>query len=165
MNAARDCLGRQMTKTLPYQEGTWFAMPLRQGGYAIGMIARMAPRGRIVLAYFFGPKWDIIPALGFAEGLQSKDAVNCLRIGDLGLIDGSWHVLGVLPNWNRQAWPMPTLVRRDELSKRAWRSVYSDSDPSKLTREEPIPYEGCELERDALYGYGAAELLLTKLLG
>lgn len=51
-----------MAKRLPYREGTWFALPLRKGGYAVGVVARMAPRGRIILAYFFGPKRNQIPS-------------------------------------------------------------------------------------------------------
>jgi hypothetical protein len=104
-------------------------------------------------------------ALADVARLQRKDALSRLRIGDLGLINGEWLVFGELPNWDRQAWSMPPFVRRDDLSRRAWRSIYSDSDPSKLDREEPVSYETSELERDALHGAGAVELLLTKLLG
>ena len=157
--------GRQLMKSLPYREGSWFAIPLRHGGYTRGAVARMAPGGRIVLAYLFGPKRDAAPVLVDAERLQPKDAVRCLRIGDLGLINGDWSVLGELPNWDRHAWSMPLFIRRDDLSKRAWRSIYSDVDPSKLEREEPVSYETGELERDVLHGAGAVELLLTKLLG
>lgn len=152
-------------KSLPYREGSWFAVPLRQGGYAVGLVARMAPTGRIVLAYLFGPKRDSVPSLADVAGLQPKDAIRCFRIGDLGLMTGEWPVLGESPHWDRRAWPMPSFVRRDDLSKRAWRSAYCDSDPSKLEREEPVSYEASKLERDALHGAGGVELLMTKLLG
>lgn len=152
-------------KPLPYREGSWFAVPLRQGGYAVGVVARMAPRGRIVLAYLFGPKHDTVPSLADVAPLQSKDAIKRLRIGDLGLMNGEWPVLGELPDWDRQTWSMPSFVRRDDLSKRAWRSIYSDSDPSKLEQEDPVPYESSGLEESALRGYGSVELVMTKLLG
>lgn len=58
---------------------------------------------------------------------------------------------------------MPAFVRKDELSGKAWKVQYSDSDPGKLDREEPAPYETA-LPRDALYGSGAVELVLTKML-
>ena len=36
-----------------YREGDWFAVPLRDGGYAAGLIARANPKG-VLLGYFFG---------------------------------------------------------------------------------------------------------------
>ncbi len=151
-------------KRLSYREGSCFVVPLRQGGYATGVVARMAPNGRIVLAYLFGPKRDAVPLLADVARLQPKEAVKCLRIGDLGLINGEWPILGDLLHWDKQTWSMPSFARRDTLSRRAWRSVYSDSDPSKLEQEEPMPYDADDLERDALYGAGAVELMMTKLL-
>ncbi len=40
-------------KKLPYKEGTWFAVPLKCGGHAVGIATRIAPKGRVLLAYFF----------------------------------------------------------------------------------------------------------------
>jgi hypothetical protein len=151
-------------KKLPYQEGSWFVVPLRNGGYATGVVARMAPKGKIILAYFFGPRRDKIPTMSDIVGLQAKDANKCLRVGDLGLINGEWTTIGCSKDWDAHLWPVPRFIRRDELAKRAWCLIYSDSDPSKLEREYLVSYELNELEESALYGYGAAELLLTKLL-
>ncbi len=151
-------------KKLPYREGSLFAVPLREGGYAVGVVARMAPAGRIILAYLFGPKRDAVPNLADVAQLQSKDAIKCLRIGDLGLMNGKWPVIGDSQYWKRHAWPVPSFVRRDDLSNRAWRVTYSDSDPDKLEREESVTYEIDGLEENGLYGCGAAELLMTKLL-
>lgn len=155
---------RKMMKRLPYCEGTWFAVPLRKGGYAIGVVTRATRTGRVLLAYFFGPKHEDVPSLTDAAGIRPKDAVRRLQIGDLGLMNGKWKILGELPGWNRQSWPSPSFLRRDELSKRAWLSTYSDTDPNMLEREEPVPYETSIPEMDGLYGFGAVELLLTKLL-
>lgn len=151
-------------KKLPYQEGSWFAVPLREGGYAVGVVARMAPAGRIILTYLFGSKHDTVPNLADVAQLQPKDACKCLRIGDLGLMNGKWPIIGDSQYWEQQAWPVPSFVRRDDMSKRAWRVIYSDADPSKLEREESVPYEISGLEENGLYGYGAVELLMTKLL-
>lgn len=151
-------------KKLPYHVGTWFAVPLREGGFAVSVVARMASKGRIVLAYLFGPKRDGVPNIDDVSLLRAKDATKCLMLGDLGLMNGEWPIIGHSPNWNQQEWPMRSFVRRDDTSKRAWRTVYADTDPSKLEREEPVPYEFNGLEPDALYGYGAVELLMTKLL-
>jgi len=150
-------------KKLPYREGSWFAVPLRERGYAIGVIARVAPGGRIILAYLFGSKFATIPAVEDVARFRSEDAIRCLRIGDLGLMNGRWVVIGDSMNWERRAWPMPAFVRRDDLSRSAWRSIYSDSDPSRLEGEESVPYEISGLERDVLYGYGAVELIMEHM--
>lgn len=151
-------------KALPYREGSWFALPLREGGYAIGVVARMAPEGRIVLAYLFGPKRDAVPVLSEVENLRAEDAVKCLRVGDLGLVNGEWPVIGVA-HWVREDWPMPSFVRRDPLSKRAWLVRYSDTDPRQIEQEDLLPNEASALEEASLCGYGSVEIKLTKLLG
>src|SRR4051812_43143904 len=107
-------MGALLMKSLPYREGSWVSIPLRHGGHALGVVARMAPGGRIVLAYLFGPKRDAVPALADVVWLRPKDAIRHLRIGDLGLLNGEWPVVGELPNWDRSAWPMPSFVRRDD---------------------------------------------------
>jgi len=151
-------------KKLPYMQGSWFAVPLRDNGYATGVVARMAPKGRIILVYLFGPRRSTPPTIEDVKHLQPKDAIKCLRTGDLGLLNGNWPIIGILQHWEQHIWSMPAFVRRDDLSKHAWRTIYFESDPAKLEREESVPYEIKGLDKDALYGYGAVELLLTKEL-
>jgi hypothetical protein len=73
-------------KRISYQEGTWFGVPLRHGGFGIGVVARKAPKGGTILAYLFGPKRIAVPTLADVVPLTAADAVKCLRMGDLGLI-------------------------------------------------------------------------------
>ncbi len=123
---------------LPYSEGSAFFVPLPDGGSARGVVARMAPKGKILLGYFFGPRLDqgADPAL---EHLNAKDAILCVRFGDLGLIDGHWPILGNLPVWKRSEWPMPDFVRRDPLGRLKPKLVkYADDDPGQPTSEHPI---------------------------
>lgn len=153
-------------KKLPYREGTWFAVPLKRGGYVVGVAARVAPKGRILFAYFFGPKREGFPELEEVSSLTADQAVLYLRVGDLGLIEGQWQIIGQSANWNRSEWPMPKFVRREELTNRIYLVEYSDDDPSKRIRETRITMEESEhLQTDDLFGYGAAEIKLTKLLG
>lgn len=151
-------------RVLPYREGSWFAVPLKSGGYGVGVVARMAPAGKIIVAYLFGPRRDVLPSLGELALYRPGDAVRRVRTGDLGLLNGNWRVLGQAEFWDRQHWPMPAFIRRADALKRAWRATYSEADPAKLEREESIPYDTEGMESDSLYGYGATELLLTKLL-
>lgn len=151
-------------KRLPYSEGTWFAVPLRTGGYATGVVARMAPQGKIVLAYFFGPRRDAVPALPEIEGLRATDAIKCVRLGDLGMVNGEWPIVGTSSAWARIDWLMPSFFRRDPLSKHVWLVRYSDSDPSRVEQEILVSEDVADLEEDSLCGYGSVEIKLTKLL-
>lgn len=146
-----------------YQEGTWFAIPLIDGGYATGLIARLSPGGK-ALVYLFGPRLAQFPELDALARLQPQDALKVLRVGDMALASGHWRVLGDAPDWDPARWPVPQFLRRADALKRAWRVTYSDADPSRSEREESVPYDTQGLETDSLYGYGSAELLLTKLL-
>lgn len=149
-------------KKLPYTEGSVFLVPLRDSGFARGVVARSAPKGRILFGYFFGPKLDndLSPAL---TGLNPKKAILRDRFGDLGLMNGEWQVIGIVPSWKRSEWSMPDFVRRDPLGRRKARLVrYSDTDPSCIALEKPID-DDPTLANDGLAGYGFVEIRLTKL--
>ena len=148
---------------LPYREGTWFGVPLRQGGFAVGVVARTTNQGKIILCYFFGPRRIAVPAFAEVEGLKPSDAIRVVRVGDLSLIRGEWPIIGQVGKWKRLEWPMPSFIRRDALSCKAWRVQYSDTDPNSIDHQEPTQYES-ELETDSVFGASAAELVLTKIL-
>lgn len=144
-------------------EGTWFAVPLRSGGFAAGLAARTSLSGGVVLAYFFRKTWDRPPPLDEVKGFKPQDALRVLRVGDAGLMDETWPVLGRDPSWRRDEWGVPLFVRKDDLSGRAWTVFYSDRDANLVESETSISYD-TNLERDALLGAGAAEVVLTKLM-
>ena len=149
---------------LPYREGTWFAVPLRQGGYAAGRIARHSPKGEIILAYFFGPKREAIPTLEELEKLTPDSAIKVVKVGALGIIEGSWPIVGDSPAWEREEWPIPPFVRKDDIGKAAWRVVYADDNPNQVISEHRIPYDSSGYESDGLYGAGAAEVVVSRML-
>ncbi|MGJ4890539.1 Imm26 family immunity protein [Bradyrhizobium sp. HKCCYLS3077] len=147
-----------------YSEGTVFLVPLRDGGFARGIVARTPLRARkILLGYFFGPWLGSTNDASFRD-LHPGHAVLCGRFGDLGLHDGSWPVLGAHPQWQRSIWPFPDFVRQEPLTSRAYLVRYSDTDPRKREFERPIDPD-CALPSDGLWGAGAVELILTRLLG
>jgi hypothetical protein len=150
---------------LPYQEGSVFAIPLRRGGYAIGVVARTSVRGKILLAYFFGPARETIPSLDAVQKLLPQDALRVARVGDLSLMDKTWPIIGQLRSWRREEWPMPPFVRRDDITKKAWRVQYADTDANRVASEKEMNYQQVsEFERDAVLGAGAAEIVMTKML-
>ena len=150
-------------KLQPYREGSWFAIPLRNGGYATGLVARLSPQGKVMLAYLFGPTHWTLPTLADVQPLTASDALKVIRTGDIALANGRWPVIGNTIGFQRNDWPVPMFIRRADALKRAWQATYGD-DPAKPEREVSVPYDTEGLESDSLFGYGSAELLMTKLL-
>ena len=146
-----------------YGEGDWFAVPLRTGGYAVGLIAR-ANRGGVLLGYFFGPRRTIVPPLDAIAELKPDKAVLVRKFGHLGLTQGRWPLIGRLGGWDRRDWPMPVFVRCEELTGRSFRVFYDDDDPNKLLREEQVSRGEARGPKDGLMGAGFAEKALTTLL-
>src|SRR2546427_9568860 len=110
-------------RRLTYREGMWFAVPLRNGGYAVGIVARKAKRG-VLLGYFFGPRRQAVPVLEEVERLKPNDAILVKVFGDLGLLDGSWPIIGLASSWDRGRWPMAVFGRVEEFTGRSLRVEY-----------------------------------------
>ena len=149
-------------KKLSYAEGSVFAVPLRDEGYARGVVARSDPKGEILFGYFFGPRILQISEASVNE-LQPSDAIVRLRFGALGLRNGEWPVLGLIPDWNRLSWPISDFVRRDPMGRRRTRLVRYLDDPSQAVAEYAVE-DDPRLPADSLSGYGAVEIKLTVLL-
>ncbi len=149
-------------KKVPYSEGTWFAVPLQNGGYAIGTVARLDGDG-VTFGYFFGPKKASVPSESEVARLQCRDAVWTGQFGDLGLLEGRWPIIWHDPSWNRDEWPLPPFVRVDVISGQASKAVYSDD--LDFEYEEPCdPELASQYPKDALSGDVAVEIRLTRLL-
>jgi hypothetical protein len=147
-----------------YREGDWFAVPLRDGGFAVGVIARANPGG-VLLGYFFGPPRPEIPELQDVACLRPGDAVLVRKFGHLGIVQGKWPLLGRMDGWGRRDWPTPVFVRYEQLTGRSFRVFYDDDDPNRVLREEKIaPGEEEQGPKDGLMGAGFAEAALTQIL-
>ena len=149
--------------SLPYSTGTWFAVPLVKNGFGVGVVARASSKGKIFLGFFFGPVRASVPKLSEVEKLKPADAIGVLRVGDLSLMAKGWPIIGKSKTWNLKEWPVPQFIRQDPLSHKAWKVTYCDADMIAPMSEQPIAYD-VALEKDAVLGSGALELLLTKLL-
>lgn len=153
-----------MTKKVRYAEGDWFAVPLREGGYAVGVVARANPKAAL-LGYFFGPPQAEVPRLEHVADLKPGDAVLVGKFGHLGIIGGTWPILGRVDGWDRDEWPMPVFVRYEELTGRSFHVFYDENDPNRLLREEQIaPGTDEQGPKDGLMGAGFVEKVLTTLL-
>jgi hypothetical protein len=150
---------------LNYTEGTWFAVTLDRGGFAVGVVARATKKGPVILVYLFGPKRETVPSLAEVAGLDPSMALKAIRIGDLHLIDGKWPILGRLPEWQRESWPMPMFTRSPPFLNHAYHVRYSDVDPGCVVSEAKVPLGGFMFDEDGGYGAGAVEIEMRMLLG
>lgn len=152
-------------KPLPYQEGSWFAVPLRdKSGYGLGLVARMNSKGG-VLGYFFGKKFTSPPKIADLGQFSVDDSILVRQFGDLGLIKSVWPIIGRLDNWSRDQWPVPAFARIAVDASSAWKVIYSESDGMSLLGEQEVAvWEAKLLPEDGLSGYGAIELRLTQAL-
>jgi hypothetical protein len=147
-----------------YAEGDWFAVPLRDSGFAAGIVARVNRSG-VLFGYFFGPRRATIPTVDEFLDVAAGDAILVRTFGDLSLMDGTWPVIGRLSGWDRMAWPLPTFGRFEELTGRAFAVEYVDDDPNSQPREWQIaPEDLVRYPKDGLSGAGLIEITLTSLL-
>ena len=51
----------------------------------------------------YSPTFLVLNEIRFPQltNLQAKDAIKCKQVGDLGLINGAWTVIGEVENWDR----------------------------------------------------------------
>lgn len=147
---------------LPYSEGDVFSVPLRDGRFAWGGVARLNGNGG-VLGYFFGPPQKDLATLQQEDfnKVGSNDAVLIGQFGDLGILEGDWLILDHLEAWDRNEWLVPVFVRGDA-SDGYFISYYNDE--LEVVREErAVSIDTSKYAEDGLWGYGAVEIVLTKL--
>jgi len=133
-----------------YREGDWFAVPLRRGGYVVGLVARRPQRGSVILGYFFGPERKAVPAMQELTGIRAGDAQLVCRVKDTALHRGVWRVLGRRDRWRRKDWPMPAFHRREALSGRGIRIEYDGDSLTTPVREVPASVPDASLPDDVV---------------
>jgi hypothetical protein len=152
---------------MTYTEGDWFAVPLRDAGYAIGFVARKHSNelGGMIVGYFFGPRCRTVPTLEQVSSLRSNEALLVCRCGDLSLVDGTWPLIGHTSEAAALKWPVPPFLSKDPISGELRKVFYRDEDIRQIAHHEPaLREEVAHLHRDGLFGAGAVEIRLTSLL-
>lgn len=151
-----------MSRRKSFANGTVFLVPLRDRGYAVGVLARNSGEGH-AFGYFFGPRIDSGADVDI-DRLEPGDAILIGKFGDLELLRGNWPEVGSIRPWDPSRWPIPPLARIDESAGKAWLSTYDED--FNCTREEEIRVEDANYyPYDRLMGSGSVEIRLTKMLG
>lgn len=143
-------------------------MPLKDGGYALGVIVRGSYKTKGGLGYFFGPKYAEIPDEQETWLKNPSDAILIAWFGDLGIIWGKWPLIPSGRPFRREEWPVPKFRNIDPLNlNKGWLVEYRQESNGL---ELPIRRIYCDvkdlvgLPEDGDWGYEAIETVLTKLL-
>ena len=133
-----------------YREGDWFVIPLRRGGYALGLVARRPRRGTVMLGYFFGPARNKLPTPEELTRVRAEHAQLVCRMKDTPVHRGVWQIVGRHAHWRRKDWPMPAFLRREGLSGRGIRIEYDGDNLTTPAREVPASVPEGALPEDVV---------------
>jgi hypothetical protein len=144
------------------------AVPLNDGGYGLGLAARTSKTAAI-LGYFFSNRFDTPPKLEDMAIPTHDEVILVVHFGNVGLMQGSWSVIGQMPGWRREDWPMPAFGRKQlgfGIGPDLYLRVrYDDDDPAAPLGETRISREEYErLPQDGAAGSGWIEDRLSELL-
>jgi len=161
-------MGKPRRKHIRYTEGQWFAVPLRDRGYALGIIVRGSYKTRGGLGYFFGPRYEEVPDERETWLKQPADAILITWFGDLGIILGEWPLIPSTRPFRREEWPVPKFQSIDPMNpSKGWLVEYRQEAngwelPIRRTYHDAKDLVG--LPEDGIDGYKAVEIVLTQLL-
>ena len=137
-------------KKIKVKEGDVFAVPLRQGGYGIGLVAR--EHKTLTLGYFFKKIYSSVPDDIDITDINKWEVVLIGKFSSMGIENGEWPLIKIIPDYNRNEWPIPVLKMQEPLSEKYFAVVYDDTlinDERYLISEE----EAKKLFNHGLYGY------------
>jgi hypothetical protein len=159
-----------MPARVEYAEGQWFGVTLREGGFALGIVARGDSQDRCgKLGYFFAPRRVSMPDDAATLDASPSEAVLVGWFGDLYLLSGKWPLVPSRRTFHRKDWPVPVFGQIDHASQgtRGWRAEYrQDLNGWELpVRRIYVTFqEIMNLPKDGTHGAGSVEILLGRLL-
>ena len=151
-------------RKIKYKESDILLLPLENGGFARGVIARMDGRG-IVFGYFFGPTIHNPDQFPMELDLVPDKAILVCQFGDYGLVNEVWKVVGHINEWSREVWVLPKFIRWNRIDPIGFITEYDDclnEVGETMIRDKSEAPNG--LPKDTLMGSEVVEHRLTLLL-
>lgn len=147
-----------------YENGSIFCVPLRNDGYAIGLVARNDQRG-LVFGYFFGPRLQSVPDAVDTSILMPQNAILVGQFGDNGLRKRKWKRIGAITPWCPEDWPMPLFTCAGKDDHHVTVTEYDENTlNTKSVSSVPRTAETENLLPDRVMGHGFVEIKLTDFL-
>ena len=133
--------------------------------YGLARIARIAPKGKIITIYGFGPPRKSLLAPAELLNLKAESADLVRTCGDLGIITGAWQILPHGGPFVRTEWPMPSFSRWEEGASFGIRLDYVADAPNTTPVASRIPIDVARrLPPDGIAGYKALEIHFCRAL-
>ena len=90
----------------PYRLGDWFAIPLGDGRYGVGIVARGTRKA--IAGYVFAQPWSGLPSIEALASLDPAQASWSGAFSDRAIVEERWPVIGgsasfALSNWALEA--------------------------------------------------------------
>lgn len=95
-------------------EGDIFILPLKNGKYAIGLVAISAKN--CILAYYFNVMLDNESDFDI-EIIQKERTILIQTVSTLGFSEESWKVIGKLDSYTDSIWSLPNFKQYSDLLK------------------------------------------------
>lgn len=94
----------------PYRPGDWFAIPLGDGRYAVGIVARGTRKA--IAGYVFGDYFQGVPSQHQLAELDASRALWSGSFGDRAMVEDRWPVIGGHATFASNEWPLEPAYRR-----------------------------------------------------
>ena len=150
------------TKRIIAKEGDVIAIPLNQGGYGIGLVART--NKRTMLGYFFNNVYQTVPTDILPGEINEKNVVLVAKFSSLGIEDGTWPILARFSNFTKTGWPIPVFKMQHALTGKYFAIIYEEDLLNEKSRHLVTGQEASLLFEHGSHGYISLENALSKLL-
>lgn len=147
-------------KKVKIMEGNIFILPLKNGKYAIGLVAISAKN--CILAYYFNVMLDKESDFDM-EIVQKERTILIQRVSTLGFSEESWKIIGKLDSFTDSVWTLPNFKQHLDLSN-CYISISYNSKLEEISRHKIDEKEASKLYPSGMAGYVYAENVLLKLL-
>jgi hypothetical protein len=141
--------------------GKLFVVPLKNGGYSVGLVARQEKN--ILLGYFFDTYFLEQPSKIESFVVDKNNVCLICLFGILGLKNNEWTVIGDLSNWDKNEWSVPIFKQKDLLLDIYYAITYDD-DLNEVSRVKISKENAKTLFKSGIHGSGVVESILSDKL-
>lgn len=155
-------------KAVRIKDGSCIVVPVTSGGHAIGVMAKRYRSGFLLCFFFLITDEELLAlrehmSAAFLK-LQAQSADLVCICSDLGLADGTWEIIGAMPNWNKEEWAAPVFgTKAPEGFGRAMLQHYDEEVLEFVTDRNVTVADVIDLPDAALFGSGAVEIELARI--